>query len=360
MFINCPHCGALVATDPATDTPPERCPRCAVALRTPREESASTGSSPDAASPEAAITIAVPAITDIDTSLEEIEQAPVATPGDEAATQSLPAATAPSFSAEIPEPLADPRDESEGVVATEIPSGLPNRTPDAASAEAASALPDTDPETHSDDEVLAADAEAAAALEPEADTVIADPANATTPPSIPRTARHAPSFARAQGTRTTVTAKRAWRDAIAIVLLGLLLALQLLLADRTELAANARWRPWITSLCSALRCTVPPWREAEAFTLLERDVRPHPAVPGALRVTASFRNDARWPQPWPRLVLTLSDIEGREVGTRSFSAMEYLGAAPTQNQLNSGQTATIAMDVVEPAPRIVAFTFAFQ
>src|SRR5690606_9200323 len=32
MFINCPFCKALVATDPATDQPPEHCPRCAAKL----------------------------------------------------------------------------------------------------------------------------------------------------------------------------------------------------------------------------------------------------------------------------------------------------------------------------------------
>ena len=36
MFINCPHCGALIATDPATDLPPPRCPRCAGSLREPQ------------------------------------------------------------------------------------------------------------------------------------------------------------------------------------------------------------------------------------------------------------------------------------------------------------------------------------
>ena len=35
MFVNCKHCNALVATDPATDLPPERCPRCAGVLREP-------------------------------------------------------------------------------------------------------------------------------------------------------------------------------------------------------------------------------------------------------------------------------------------------------------------------------------
>ena len=34
------------------------------------------------------------------------------------------------------------------------------------------------------------------------------------------------------------------------------------------------------------------------------------AHPGALRVQAGFRNEAPWPQAWPELVLTLSDVEG--------------------------------------------------
>src|SRR5690606_4670885 len=33
MFVNCPSCRGLVATDPASDLPPERCPRCAAPLR---------------------------------------------------------------------------------------------------------------------------------------------------------------------------------------------------------------------------------------------------------------------------------------------------------------------------------------
>lgn len=94
--------------------------------------------------------------------------------------------------------------------------------------------------------------------------------------------------------------------------------------------------------------------------MLSRDVRPHPRAPGTLQIDASFRNDARWAQAWPRLVVSLSDVEGRVVGTRAFSAREYLGAAPTQNTLASGQTAAIHLDVVEPAPGIVAFSFDFR
>jgi len=174
-------------------------------------------------------------------------------------------------------------------------------------------------------------------------------------------ARPAPSFARtadvpARGASPT----RNWRQAAVIAVLGLLLLLQILLADRDQLAADARWRPALEAFCAALHCDLAPWREPAAITLLDRNVAPDPAHPGVLHVTASFRNDARWSQPWPRLVLTLSDVDGRVAGARAFEPREYLGHAVTKNGLASGQRANLVMDIVEPAPRIVAFTFDFR
>ncbi|MGH8031597.1 MAG: DUF3426 domain-containing protein [Luteimonas sp.] len=166
--------------------------------------------------------------------------------------------------------------------------------------------------------------------------------------------RAAPSFARA---RRSASTGNSWKTAVATVALTAALLLQLTLADRARLAAEARWRPAIAALCRALRCTLPPWREPSAIALLDRDVRAHLLHPGVLRVTAAFRNDARWPQPWPRLSLALSDVNGNRVGTRDFSAREYLGAAPPGAGLAPGQTVAIAIDVVEPDARSVAFEF---
>lgn len=168
----------------------------------------------------------------------------------------------------------------------------------------------------------------------------------------------APSFHRRE--RAPISTRAHLRAIAAVSALVLLLTLQLLLAQRNELAANPRWRPLVGTLCGVLHCTLPPWREPTAFTMLSRDVRPHPGAPGTLLINASFRNDARWPQPWPSLQLTLSDLDGRMVGARAFAAREYLGAAPTQKELAPGQSAAITLAVVEPAPNVVAFTFDFR
>ena len=221
----------------------------------------------------------------------------------------------------------------------------------------------------------------ARATAPDAEAAATVPAPETTPALLPETAprpaetlpapaaplprpaprgKATPSFVRTPVAATGIDSRRKWRTPAAIVALVLLLSLQLLLADRAQLAASARWRPLVSALCGALQCSVPAWREPAAFTLLHRDVRPHPTLPGVLHVSATFRNDARWPQPWPALLLTLSDIDGRSVGARAFAPRDYLGDTPTRTGLASGQSATVAMDIIEPAPRIVAFTFDFH
>ena len=95
---------------------------------------------------------------------------------------------------------------------------------------------------------------------------------------------------------------------VALVVLGLLLAVQLFLAQRTQLAADARWRPLVQAICDVAGCSVPAWREPGAFAMLARDVIAVPGRPGVLRVQASIRNDARWPQPWPALRLSLARL----------------------------------------------------
>jgi len=141
--------------------------------------------------------------------------------------------------------------------------------------------------------------------------------------------------------------------------LALLLLLQSVLADRARLAADAGTRPWIGALCSVLRCELPAWREPTALTMTSREIRPLPAQPGVLQIQASIRNDARWPQAWPDLRLSLSDADGRVIGTGVFAPAQYLGENPGVAPLEPGQSARIAFRVQEPAASTVAFTFEF-
>ncbi|KAF1687391.1 hypothetical protein B1992_04280 [Pseudoxanthomonas broegbernensis] len=144
-----------------------------------------------------------------------------------------------------------------------------------------------------------------------------------------------------------------------VALLALLLAVQSLLADRARLAADPHWRPLVERLCTALRCDLPSWREPAAFSMLERKVRAAQETPGTLRVDATFRNDARWPQAWPALQLALADADGRVIGSGVYAPEHYLGVPP-DTLLAPGQSAQVTFLVQEPAPGTVAFSFRFR
>jgi hypothetical protein len=201
----------------------------------------------------------------------------------------------------------------------------------------------------------AADSAADATAEATADAAVAanEPAVTATPKA--KRSRHAPSFVRRHAPAPVRT--RNWRWWLIVAALALLLVSQMLLAQRNELAANARWRPLVSGLCGVLQCDVPAWREPAAFTMLQRSVQPKPGATGVLHVNASFRNDARWPQPWPTVLLTLSDMDGRQVGLRAFKPGEYRAKG---GYIAPGQSTTIQLDVIEPAQQVVAFTFDFQ
>ena len=166
----------------------------------------------------------------------------------------------------------------------------------------------------------------------------------------------APSFVAGAGTH----APRRRGEWIAAIVLAALLALQLLALQRDALASNAATRPLMAGACEVLGCVLPAWRQPAAFTMLSREVIAVPDRPGVLRVQASFRNDARWAQAWPALVLTLADADGGVLGTRRFLPGEYLGRPVGGDVLAAGQATQIAFDIAEPAPHVVGFDFRFD
>lgn len=198
---------------------------------------------------------------------------------------------------------------------------------------------------------------------PEAAVISGNPGSEATKPTQDSAspAALAPSFARESRAHAAPPADTPrWQWGL-VLALALLLGLQIILADRAKLAADAGTRPLVSGLCSVLRCTLPPWHEPSAYSMLSRDIRPVPGQAGALQVQTSFRNDARWAQAWPALRLSLSDADGRVIGRRTLQPAEYLGAgADPLARLEPGQSAQVSFRLREPAAATVAFSFEFQ
>lgn len=308
MFINCPGCNALVATNLATGLPPERCPQCGFAPLAPAPAAESLP-------PQAARPVFVP--------LTPSRPAPAES--DDGPHGEARQASAAAAEAAVPEPEPEPEPEFQ-------PVPDPVSAPDPATPPAAAAPEPPEP------------------AQPPEDT------GATEPPAAP--VRPAPRFL---ARRTGPGPAGGNRRLVAIAAgLAALLVIQLLVVDRDRLAAHAGWRPVVATLCGALRCSLPAWREPAAIAVEQRDVRPVPGRPGVLRASATIRNDGRWAQAWPQLVLTLSDVDGRALGMRRFEPAEYLTAPPQDVTIARGESAALLMDIVEPSPHAVAFNFSFE
>ena len=114
------------------------------------------------------------------------------------------------------------------------------------------------------------------------------------------TGRHGLPLLRAPATAACTNARAHPALGAGLRRLALLLGLQLVWAERRPLTAQSAFaavaadrvrRTWAAPL--------PPVADLDKLQLLSRDVRPHPSVPGALIISATVRNNARFTQPYP-------------------------------------------------------------
>ncbi|MGH8183900.1 MAG: DUF3426 domain-containing protein, partial [Rhodanobacteraceae bacterium] len=145
------------------------------------------------------------------------------------------------------------------------------------------------------------------------------------------------------------------------LILVLALAAQIAWAQRVALVRAPATQAWALHACASLGCRLPLIRDVAKLELLSRDIRPDPGAAGALMITATVRNDAAFRQPWPVVVVELTDLDNDVVAMRRFRPVEYMpdpvrrtaGIAP-------GTTAAVAFEVADPGKRAVSFHFGFE
>ncbi len=146
---------------------------------------------------------------------------------------------------------------------------------------------------------------------------------------------------------------------LAVVLIALL-GLQFLLAHRMELGNHSVLRPLIVNICQVLGCSVAPRRDTSRIALVDNAVYSHPNAEHALMIKGVLANEADFPQPYPVIEISLSDLRGRVVALRRFGPNEYLDpATDTPPQMPVEGRIPIRLEVVDPGRNALAFEFRF-
>ena len=114
---------------------------------------------------------------------------------------------------------------------------------------------------------------------------------------------------------------------IGSTVLGLLLVAQLIYVMRTPIAARIpAVKPWLVAACTALDCSVPLPRDADAIKISSSDLLSDPAHPSRIQVSLLIANEAGYAEAYPHIELTLTDTHDAPLARRIFAPNEYLYA----------------------------------
>lgn len=119
--------------------------------------------------------------------------------------------------------------------------------------------------------------------------------------------------------------KLVWLWTAASVVAGLALLVQVVYVYRTPIAAELPGsRGVLESLCQGFGCDVPLPRRSEQLRTEYSELAAVPDQPNLIRVSATVRNQAPYPQQYPHLELTLKDGEERVLSRKVFAPKDYL------------------------------------
>ncbi len=171
---------------------------------------------------------------------------------------------------------------------------------------------------------------ASAAAGPSSVTGSAAPARTSEPPRSKPLSRVTPPAPRRKPSR--------WWT-VGSVLLFVLLGGELAFAFRAPLAQSyPPLRPWLENACARMSCVVGWSRDERQLKLEDSQLLEVPGEPNEIALTARIRNLASVPQEYPYLELTLTDIGGQAAARRVLRPADYLGHAPSRDEVLAAGT----------------------
>ncbi len=145
--------------------------------------------------------------------------------------------------------------------------------------------------------------------------------------------------------------RRLW--ALACLLALLALGLQLVYVYRGSIATNAPMlRPVLELACKPLHCSVGYVRRLERIAIISSSLRtPQGAAASAAEgrlpmvLNVVMRNRYDKPQPWPALVLELTDISDTVVARKVLMPQDYLDPAQAGGPFGAGAEVSLAVPI---------------
>lgn len=142
------------------------------------------------------------------------------------------------------------------------------------------------------------------------------------------------------------------------VLLGLLLAMQVLHSYRNWFAHQPLTAKITRTFCQLTGCKITPQRDPNNISIISRNVYAHPNETDALIISASLKNKSIYQQPLPLVEVSFLNKKGDTIALRRFRPESYL--SERKNKLfNSEETITFKLKIEDPGSDAIRFKFRF-
>lgn len=155
-------------------------------------------------------------------------------------------------------------------------------------------------------------------------------------------------------TRNILQREGLWLAVACLALIGL--AVQYAAYHFDSLARDARYRSTLTAICNMAGCTLPEETSLQDLQASNLIVRSHARLRNALAVDFVLSNDAAFDQPFPKLLLQFSDVDGNALAQRILEPAHYLsGEMAGAKKLRAHQSVHIALDIADPGPAAISY-----
>lgn len=149
---------------------------------------------------------------------------------------------------------------------------------------------------------------------------------------------------------------RTWLWLIMALLLLITLLAQTAFFQFDTLNKREPWRQFYAVACTYLGCLLPPRVDLSKLHISKLVVHSHPHITDALLVEAVLLNQAPFPQPFPALQLSFSDLKNNPVASRRFEPQDYLrGELAGHKQMPQHSPVRFAIEIVDPGRSAVNY-----
>lgn len=147
--------------------------------------------------------------------------------------------------------------------------------------------------------------------------------------------------------------------AVASIFLVLLLAFQYVYFHRHEFMGDARLAPLLSEACEWIGCELGGFRDISRIKVVSSNVFSHPNQPDALMITVTLANNAELPQAFPRLQISLTDLQGTITAARRFIPSQYLTPRHLGRLMQPKEPVNVTLEIADPGSTALAFELEF-